>query len=297
MNFLDFFRFKEEPFRLTPDRDFYFPSSGQRSIAAVIGYGLEQGEGFIVVTGEVGTGKTMLLRYLTTQLFNNYETAMLLSPQLSPKELVLAILRDVGHEVDGGASLDLLLHSLNDHLFTLAKAGKKLVVIIDEAQGLPTESIEQLRLLSNFETDKHKWLQIILVGQPELADKISHPGLRQLKQRITITETLHPLSAGEAGEYIHFRLSTAGRRNLRLDKKLNRLISRYTGGVPRLINKLLSRTLLVMYSDKKHSFDKKSIQTAAQSLGMIPERQRTFFPMLSYSTGGMLFFFLIMMLI
>ncbi len=125
MNFLDFFRFREEPFRLTPDRDFYFPSSGQCSIATVIRYGLEQGEGFIVVTGEVGTGKTMLLRYLTTRLFKDYETAMLISPQLSPKELVLAILRDVGHEIDGGTSLDLLLHSLNDHLFTLAKDGKR----------------------------------------------------------------------------------------------------------------------------------------------------------------------------
>lgn len=285
MNYLHFFRFSEEPFRLTPDRDFYFQSADQRSIAEVIRFALEQGEGFITVIGEVGTGKTMLLRYLASSLFCNYETAMLISPQLSPRELVQAILQDVGLQTDAHDTINQLLSALNEYLFQLSQQGKRLVIIIDEAQDLPMESLEQIRLLSNFETDKHKWLQILLVGQPELQEKINSAELRQLRQRITISETLHPHSSTEMRDYVHFRLKRAGRADLRLNDGQMRLLYRYSGGIPRLVHKLLSRTLLVMYGDKKHSFDKKSIKAAASSLGMAPQRRSSFWGVMQWAAG------------
>lgn len=291
MNQLSFFGLNEYPFRLTPDRDFYFPSAEQCAIAEVVKYGLEQGEGFLAVTGEVGSGKTMLIRYLTSALFCKYETAMVISPQLSPLELVQAIIRDTGLEPDPQASLEQLLHSLNKYLSSLAEKDKRLVVVIDEAQDLPPESLEQLRLLSNFETDKQKWLQILLVGQPELKDIISSSKLRQLNQRITITETLHPLSALETKEYISFRLSRAGRSDMLPSASFIKNIFQYSGGIPRLINKLMTRTMLIMYGEKKHSFDKKSLREAAQSLGMTKPRKKIFFSVMPCTAALMLFIF------
>ena len=172
MKHLTFFGLKEEPFRMTPDRDFFFPSAHHTSISEVVHYGLEQGEGFLVVFGEVGTGKTLLLRLLTARLSEKFTTALVISPNLTPKQLLLAILHDINVKTTGHESTAGLLHTLNDYLTELYRSGKKLVLIIDEAQNLPVESIEQLRILSNFETDKDKLVQIILVGQPELKDII-----------------------------------------------------------------------------------------------------------------------------
>ncbi len=291
MNQLSFFGLNEYPFRLTPDREFYFPSAEQCAIAEVVKYGLEQGEGFLVITGEVGAGKTMLIRYLTSVLFCKYKTSMVISPQLSPLELVQAIIRDTGLEPDPQASLEQLLHMLNEYLCCLAKENKRLVVVIDEAQDLPLESLEQLRLLSNFETDKQKWLQILLFGQPELKDIISSSNLRQLNQRITIAETLHPLSALETKEYVSFRLSRAGRSDMLPSSAFTKNVFQYSGGVPRLINKLMARTMLIMYGEKKHSFDKKSLREAAQSLGMTKPRKKIFFSVMPCTAALMLFIF------
>lgn len=293
MNQLSFFGLNEYPFRLTPDREFYFPSAEQCAIAKVVKYGLEQGEGFLVITGEVGTGKTMLIRYLTNVLFCNYKTSMVISPQLSPLELVQAIIRDTGVKPEPQASLEQLLHSLNEYLFRLAEDGKRLVVIIDEAQDLPLESLEQLRLLSNFETDKQKWLQILLVGQPELKDIISSSQLRQLNQRITITETLHPLSARETKEYISFRLNRAGRGDMLPPSSFIKNIFQYSRGIPRLINKLMARTMLIMYGEKKHSFDKKNLREAAQSLGMVRQRGKFLFSVMPCAAAFIFFIFFI----
>ncbi len=281
MNHLAFFGFTDDPFRLTPDQDFFFPSTNHTSLGEVIRYGLQQGEGFIIVIGEVGTGKTMMLRFLMSELGDEFETALLLSPHLDPKELLLSILRDLGLDknVDSAqVNLDYSLRLLNDHLFKLSTSGKRLVVIIDEAQNLPEESIEQLRLLSNFESDKKKLLQIILVGQPELNAKIEKPNLRQLMQRVTIMETLNPLSKNEMSQYVHFRLSKAGRSDLRLSRKANSKLWKYTKGVPRLINKLMSRSLLVSFANQKHTIDHQVINEAAGSLHMDDTPLLSWFP-------------------
>jgi general secretion pathway protein A len=270
MNHLTYFGFTDDPFRLTPDRDFFYPSVNHTALVEVVRFGLHQGEGFIIVNGEVGTGKTMMLRFLMNDLGDEFETALLLSPHLSPKELMLAILQDIGLEIKGqnGAtsSMDSMLRILNDYLFSLAKVNQRLVIIIDEAQNLPEESIEQLRLLSNFESDKQKLLQIILVGQPELKEKIERPNLRQLLQRVTIMETLNPLSRKETAQYVHFRLTRAGRDDMRLNRRAGSTLWGLTQGVPRLINKIMSRALLVAYAEQKQEVDASLIRKAAASL-------------------------------
>ncbi len=264
---LAFFGFKETPFSLTPDRDFYFPSSKHNALEKVIQFGVDEGEGFIIVVGEIGTGKTMVLKHLTAKLAEKYEIALVFSPLLSPRELVLAILRDIGlrsHNSD--ESIDCLLAALNDHLFKLSQDNKRLIIIVDEAQDLYPESIEQLRLLSNFESDKQKFIQIILVGQPELLTLIEQPNLRQLLQRVTIIEKLAPLSKTEMTQYVHYRLSQAGRSDLKLSKSTRNILWKYSKGVPRLINWLMNRALLAACADQSQEITPKCMYDAVDFL-------------------------------
>ncbi len=264
---LAFFGFKENPFRLTPDRDFYFPSTKHSALEKVIQFGIDEGEGFIIVIGEVGTGKTMVLRHLTARLSKNYETALVLSPLLTPRELILSILRDIGlHDKHSDEGLDSLLAVLNDHLFNLSQEGKRLIVIIDEAHDLHSESIEQLRLLSNFESDKQKWLQIILVGQPELLTLIEKQDLRQLLQRVTILERLEPLSKREMTRYVHYRLNRGGRSDIRLCRAGQKTLWKYSKGVPRLINRLMNRALLAASSRRSQKVTPECIREAVDFL-------------------------------
>lgn len=266
---LAFFGFKENPFQLTPDRDFYFQSSRHGALEEVVRFGIDEGEGFIIVIGEVGTGKTMVLRQLAAGLPEEYEIALILSPLLTPRQLVLAILNDIGLSGrDSRAGLHSLLAILNEHLFRLAREGRRLLVIIDEAHDLLPESIEQLRLLSNFESDKQKWLQIVLVGQPELRPLIERADLRQLLQRVTVFETLHPLSRTEMCSYVHHRLQRAGRPDLKLNRAAGRALWGHSRGVPRLINKLMNRALLVACAHRQQQVTAPCVREAASLLGM-----------------------------
>lgn len=271
MNHLSYFGIREDPFRLTPDSDFYFQCRPHNQVAEVVRYGLQQGEGFLLVSGEVGTGKTMLLRQLRPFFQQNYEVAYIISPQLSPQELLLAILQDL--DILGEQALapsPIMFQRLSNHLVELDSQGKRLLLVIDEAQNLPEESIEQLRLLSNFETDKRKLLQILLVGQPELRSKINQPSLRQLRQRITIAEQLSPLSRQECQAYINYRLSRVERTDMLPRGNAGKLLYRYSGGIPRLINKLMGRCLLMAYAAQQQYIDKKVVKEAAKSLEMEP---------------------------
>ena len=265
---LEFFGFSDDPFRLTPDRDFYFPARGHAAMAEAVRFGLAQGDGFIVVLGEVGVGKTMLMRMLMAEMREKKcETAMILSPLLTPRQLVQAILHDIGFAEKSlaRASLDQMLRALNRHLFNLAEKGRKLLVVIDEAQNLSDESLEQLRLLSNFESDKSKWMQIILFGQPELERKLSQPNLRQFAQRVGIMESIPPLDERETGLYVNFRLSKAGRADMRIAAAARRELHRATGGLPRLINKTMGRALLVACANGGE-LHRRAVREAALSL-------------------------------
>ena len=290
MNHLAFFGLQEDPFRMTPDRNYYFPTKGHAALREVIRYGLQGDEGFIIVTGEIGTGKTLMLRLMMDDLPDRFETALILSPHLSRLELLLAIFQDIGLSVPAGhsPSLDALLRILNDHLYVLTQQDKKLLIVIDEAQNLPDESLEQLRLLSNFETDTQKLLQIVLFGQPELRDKLAQNNMRQLVQRVSIMETLTPLSKQEMVSYILHRFKKSGVYEMPRSFATTDLLWRFTKGYPRLINKIMSRTLLVAYSEKKTRISRKIVREAIASLNTPKQRGRFFSLALRWGTGFLL---------
>lgn len=290
MNYLEFFGLQEDPFRMTPDRNYYFPTKGHAALREVIRYGLQGDEGFIIVIGEIGTGKTLMLRLMMDDLPDRFETAVILSPHLSRQELLLAIFQDIGLPVPTGntASLDSLLRILNDHLYALTQEGKKLLIVIDEAQNLPDESLEQLRLLSNFETDTQKLLQIVLFGQPELRDKLAQTNMRQLIQRVSIMETLAPLSKQEMVSYILHRFKKSGVYGMPRSFSTTNLIWRFSKGYPRLINKIMSRALLVAYAEKETRISRKIVREAIASFNT-PKQKRLFAaPLLRWTTGLLL---------
>lgn len=270
MGYKEFFGFQDDPFRLTPDTEYFFPSHAHQGALEALRYFFSSHEGFALIVGEAGTGKTLLLRIIMKNLPPHTEVALVLSPNLDPTELLTSILRDLGLEKDQELprEKDQLIKLFNQYLLGKVQERKKVVIVIDEAQNLPTESLEQLRLLSNLETEKEKLLQILLVGQPELLEKIKDRKLRQLDQRITIKEELHPFSQRETEEYILFRLSRAGKGNVSLGRGVLKEVHRLAEGIPRKINAILSRALLLAYAEDTHILDRGLIMRAYQSVSM-----------------------------
>jgi general secretion pathway protein A len=199
--YLDYYGLKEPPFNITPNPRYLFYSAKHREALNHLLYGIRERKGFVQITGEVGAGKTTLCRALLEQLGSNYSTALILNPVLSPEQLVKAIAMEYGLQVKG---LDLLetLAEINFFLLRQIEQHRESVLIIDEAQNLTCELLEQVRLLSNLETDDRKLLQIVLMGQPELRDRLNEPALRQLRQRITVRYHLSPLKQFELNRYV-----------------------------------------------------------------------------------------------
>lgn len=246
--YLRYFGLEEPPFRITPDTKYLFMTKQYESALDAIQYGIDQRMGFLVLTGEVGTGKTTLTRKVLADLRGDVETALLINPLLSVSELLQAINRDFGVHVTTDAT-QLHIEALNQYLLGLQAEGKTALVVIDEAQNLSVEALEMIRLLSNLETDKAKLLQILLVGQPELEKKIKSFGLRQLRQRIAVHVSLRPLALLEVVRYIAHRLTTAGGGSkIYIESGAYRLIYRLTKGTPRLINLLCDRALIGAYA-------------------------------------------------
>ncbi len=271
-SFIEFFGLKDDPFKITPDIEYFFLSQFHQEALISLNYLLKSGEGFAVIVGEPGTGKTITLRKFIHDLPENVEYAYILFPNLSPEEMLKAILEDFGlaDEIkDKDLSKNKLLSKLRDFLISKKNENKKVIIIIDEAQNLPIETLEELRILSNLETDKEKLLQIIMSGQPELDNKLNSPELRQLKQRITLYVRFRNLNFDEMINYITYRLAKAGNMNLEIDKKAYRLVYKYSKGNMRLINLIMERTLMAAYVDGSPTIKPQHVESAVESLNIV----------------------------
>lgn len=261
-----FFGFKERPFKLLPDPTYLFLSKSHEEALAHLKYAVEHGEGFVEITGEVGTGKTTLCRVFLERLLEDTEVAYIFNPKLDSVQLLKAINDEFGIDSSAGNTKD-LIDTLNIFLMQQKAAGKKVILIIDEAQNLSIEVLEQLRLLSNLETTRSKLLQIILVGQPELADMLDSHELRQLGQRISLSCHLSPLTHKETTAYIEHRLQVARPKQDRLfSRDAAKAVFQYAGGIPRLINIVCDRSLLVAYSRNRQKVSGKIVRLAIQEL-------------------------------
>jgi general secretion pathway protein A len=244
--YLDFFGLHSQPFRLTPDPAFLYYSRQHEDGLAHLLYALERGSGgFACITGEVGTGKTTLCRAVMERLPEHVTCALILNSLLTAKQLLAAIAHELGMKPKGDRRQ--LHEQINQYLLEAYAAGHRVVVIIDEAQNLDFEALEQLRLLTNLETGEDKLMQIILLGQPELRRKLDSHELRQLKQRVTVRFHLKPLSAGESGAYVEHRLCQAGAQRSLFSKFAMRRLVRVAGGIPRRLNVLADRSLLAAF--------------------------------------------------
>lgn len=246
--YLEYFGFKSEPFSISPDPRFLFMSERHREALAHLLYGMKSEGGFVLLTGDIGTGKTTICRCLLEQLPEDSEVALLLNPKLTAAELLANICDELRIPYPRGTtSIKLLVDAINGFLLDVHAQGRRTLVIIDEAQNLDAEVLEQIRLLTNLETNTYKLLQIIMLGQPELKEMLERPELRQLSQRITARYHLAPLSQPEVGDYIRHRMAVAGVDRPIFPPASLRRIYRLTGGVPRLINVLCGRALLGAY--------------------------------------------------
>jgi len=245
--YLEYYGLREPPFSITPDPRYVFLSERHRDALAHLLYGIGKGGsgGFVQLTGEVGTGKTTLCRLLLEQLPENTRVALVLNPKLSPVELVESICEELKLDISGKrGSLKALTDTLNAYLLDAYAEGLRVVLIVDEAQNLSTESLEQVRLLTNLETPTQKLLQIILLGQPELRDVLARAELRQLAQRITARYHLTPLDAGETEAYVRHRLAVAGCARIPFSRLGLRALYQRSTGIPRLINIIADRSLM-----------------------------------------------------
>ncbi len=265
MAYLDFFGLKEDPFRLTPDPEFFFPSETHRLGLSSIEYIARQKEGFCVITGEPGTGKTTLIRKFLEEWKDKAEIALILTPQLTARELFIAILEDLGVRFEASTKHD-AIKALRDYLIEKTREGRPVIIIIDEAQNLPQDSLEELRLLSNIETSTEKLLQIILIGQPELEKRLEDPKMRQLSQRVSVRLRLRPLRSDETRRYIDYRLTKAGSGNLQFKNTAIRKIYRFSGGIPRLINLIASRAIMAAFLKGDNIIRDFHVMTAVDSL-------------------------------
>lgn len=261
-----FFGFKEKPFKLVPNPAYFFLSKCHEEALAHLNYAISQGDGFVQITGEVGTGKTTLCRAFLESLDKNTVAAYIFNPKLGPKQLLMAINDEFGIKSDSETVKE-LIDNLNLFLMRNRAEGNKVFLLIDEAQNLSKNVLEQLRLLSNLETNKDKLLQIILVGQPELGEMLESHELRQIGQRITLNYHLTPLSFNETKEYIQYRINIAAqRKGIKFDRSAYRHIFKYSRGIPRLINIVCDRAFLSAYVLNQHKISGNIVKSSIKEL-------------------------------
>lgn len=267
--YLQYFGLTEPPFSITPDPAFVYLSAAHREALAHLLYGIGQGAagGFVQLTGEVGTGKTTICRCLLEQLPENTRVALILNPLVTPRELLVTICEELGVPLEGSPdSSKTLVDSLNHYLLREHAAGNRVVVIIDEAQNLSPEALEQVRLLTNLETAKHKLLQMVLLGQPELRQLLQRQNLRQLAQRITARYHLPSLAEDETAAYVRHRMRVAGAQRNPFKPSALRALHQRSGGIPRLINIIADRALAGAYARETTQVKPRLVHAAADEV-------------------------------
>ncbi|MDD5421923.1 MAG: XrtA/PEP-CTERM system-associated ATPase [Candidatus Omnitrophota bacterium] len=268
----EFFGLKEKPFNVTSDPNFLFLSRVHKEAFSHLLYGIKERKGFLEITGEVGAGKTTLCRALLSQLDRNTKSAFVFNSTLPELQLLRCILEDFGIFVERNNKVS-LLRQLNNFLIAELSKGNNVILIIDEAQNLKTSVLEEIRMLSNLETDKEKLFQIILVGQPELQNKINSPRLTQLKQRIAVRFHITALEKDEVSEYIYHRLSVAGSNGqIRFPEDALDRIFGFSGGIPRLINMVCDKSLLAAYAMEARDISLPIVDRSIQELEGVIKR-------------------------
>jgi MSHA biogenesis protein MshM len=266
----EFFKLREHPFSLTPDTDFWFDAAGHRDAMNVLCAMLRLGEGFIKVSAEIGLGKTLLCRQLLKELDQQFLTAYIPDPQLSPYGLISTVAEEIGAGSPDQFARDGLMKVIRNRLLELARQGMRIVLVIDEAHQLPDVTLEALRLLTNLETEKFKLLQVVIVGQPELDKRLSQPSLRQLNQRISFSCTLTPMSFAATAGYIFHRIQVAKcRSDLRFTDAAIRQICKSSHGIPRIINVLCHKALMVAYGRGEQRITREHVARAIEDTATI----------------------------
>jgi len=265
--YCDFFQLKERPFNVTADPSFFFASKHHREALAHLIYGIKERKGVILITGEVGTGKTTLCRALLNRLDKNTKTAFIINPIFSGAELFKVIIDDFGISVKGKTKLS-YIWGLNEFLIRESRHGNNCVLVIDEAQNLSPRNLELIRLLSNLETEKDKLLQIILVGQPELNTRLDLHTLRQIKQRVAVRYHLKPLDKEETRQYIFHRINVASIKKCEVtfDNETIDIIYNFSQGTPRLINVACDRALLAGFNRQTFRINPELVKEAVEEL-------------------------------
>ena len=265
-----YFGLKENPFSLSPEPRYLFLSEQHRDALNCMIYGIKEKKGFVLISGDIGTGKTTICRSLINLLDDSVETALIFNTAISDLDLLETVIGEYGIAIISGSKTKKnYIDVLNDFLLRNFAAGKTAVLVIDEAQNLSHGVLEQIRMLSNLETETEKLIQIILIGQPELSNTLMLPALRQLNERITVRYDLKPLSSLEVSEYIQHRLIVAqGPGSLKFTKGAFNLIYTFTEGIPRRINALCDRALLIAYTKNVSKIDRKIVKLAVHDIGI-----------------------------
>jgi general secretion pathway protein A len=271
--YFQYYGLQRAPFELTPDPDFFYPTRHHNEALAMLWHGVLQRKGFIVVTGEVGTGKTLLVRYLLLALTSEkIQFSYVFNPRLAATEFLQYVLADFDHELLHGPKSE-QLWKLNQWLINAWKLGKTAVLLVDEAHLLEWDVLEEIRLLTNLETNTQKLLQIVLVGQPELDEKLDSPSLRQLKQRIAFRAKLRPLEEADTLAYIRERLHKSGlqQSSSLFPDATCRTVHRLSRGIPRIVNCLCEHALIMGFARQVRVIRPQMIETVAQELGLVAE--------------------------
>jgi MSHA biogenesis protein MshM len=263
VNYLTYFGLREAPFGITPDTAFFYACRSTQEALNTLLVAVTNGEGFIKITGEVGTGKTLACRKFLATLGPGWVTAYIPNPMLEPRTLLLALAEELGAPLDGAGAQHGLLKAITRSLLELARRRKRVVLCMDEAQAIPLDTLETVRLLTNLETEKRKLLQVVLFGQPELERKLASPSIRQLRQRITFQHVLKGLARDEIGAYVAHRLAVAGYRGKALfSVPAIAALHLASGGVPRLVNILAHKALLAVYGEGRRLAERKHVRDA-----------------------------------